>query len=157
MKTFIYIARNFFRRTVLLLSIVILPAWAIGQQVIGPMTVVLKPPYSSNYAAYENLTNHAIITLVGGPRALDIVLYGKLINLQSDWMIATRENYQGGKFTLGVNQTKVIINDVSSLLFLNRNNVDHSGVPDEVWSEILKTGQLPEGPYSFCVEAYYYD
>ncbi len=72
-------------------------------------------------------------------------------------MINTQPNYIGGIFSLGINQTKVLINDMPSMLFLNRNNVDHSGVPDEVWSEILKTGQLPEGPYSLCVEAYYYD
>ncbi|QQR96262.1 MAG: hypothetical protein IPJ93_06470 [Bacteroidota bacterium] len=32
--------------------------------------------------------------------------------------------------------------------------MDPSGVPDAVWSNILKTGQLPDGHYNFCVEAF---
>ncbi|HRP30585.1 MAG TPA: hypothetical protein PKV73_01780, partial [Agriterribacter sp.] len=153
MKTFIII-QQFLRKTLLLFGIVLFPAWGIGQS-LSSMNVLLKPPYSSNYSSYENLANHAIITLVGGGRAMDIVLHGQLSHMQGDWMINTQPNYIGGKFSLGINQTKVVINDIPSMLFLNRNNVEHTGVPDEVWAEIMKTGQLPEGPYRFCVTANY--
>ncbi len=131
------------------------PMWVMSQNsFLTSINVILKPPYSSNYSLYENLSNHAIITLVGGARPMDIVLYGTLVNTDRDLVIQTRSGYMGGAFNLGINQTKVIINDVPSMLFLNRNNVDPSGVPDAVWSNILKTGQLPDGHYNFCVEAF---
>lgn len=159
MKTFSFKTQLKLRKSCLILLFLSLPTWVLSQALptLTSINVMLKPPYSSNYSAYENLANHAIITLVGGQSPMDIVLHGQLTHLQGDWMINTQPNYIGGIFSLGINQTKVLINDMPSMLFLNRNNVDHSGVPDEVWSEILKTGQLPEGPYSLCVEAYYYD
>lgn len=154
MNTFLNIIQHLTRKCVLLFCVVLLPGIAFGQS-LSSMNVILKPPYSSNYSSYENLANHAIITLIGGQRAMDIVLYGTLTNAQTNFSITTRQGYQGGKFNLGINQTKVIINDVPSMLFLNRNNTDHSGISDEEWMRILKTGQLPEGSYRFCVQAYY--
>lgn len=140
---------TWFGRYFLLFCIIFIHANAICQT-IG-VSVVLKPPYSSNYATYENLANHAIITLVGFPRDVDIVLHGTLANTQSDLFIHTREQYSGGSFTLPANQTKVIINDVPKMLFMSRNNVEHGGIGDAQWQQILKDGQLPEGQYEFCV------
>ncbi|QQR96263.1 MAG: hypothetical protein IPJ93_06475 [Bacteroidota bacterium] len=62
------------------------------------INVILKPPYSSNYSLYENLSNHAIITLVGGARPMDILLYGTLVNTDRDLVIQTRSGYMGGAF-----------------------------------------------------------
>ena len=50
-----------------------------------------------------------------------------------------------------------MISDFASMLFLGRNNVEHLGIPDEEWVQILKTGQLPDGSYEFCVSAFWVD
>lgn len=159
MKNFCCKVQIKLRKSCLIFLLLYFPAnvWSQVLPSLASMNVIVKPPYSSNYSTYENLANHAIITLVGGQIPMDIVLYGSLVNTDLDMVIRTRDGYMGGKFTLGANQTKVIVNDVPSMLFLNRNNVDHSGVADEVWSQILKTGMLPDGHYSFCVTANYLD
>lgn len=123
-----------------------------GQTTIS-MNLVLQPPISSHYSVFENLANHAIITLTGGNAPANIVLHGTLTNLDADFMIMTRENYMGGSFLLGANQTKVMINEVDAVIFLGRNNVDHSNIANEQWMQILQNDQLPEGNYQLCVSA----
>lgn len=134
------------------LFIFLLPALSSAQTV--SLNVVLKPPFSSNYSAYENLSNYAIITMTGMPRDAEVYLTGSLANLQqSDFLIYTSTNYNpaGAIFTLPANQTKVIINDVTKMRFLGRNNVIHGGISDARWMDILQSDQLPEGQYELCV------
>ncbi|MCO5286492.1 MAG: hypothetical protein M9898_08775 [Chitinophagaceae bacterium] len=153
MKTFID-NTNKCRRWMLLFFIFILPAMVAAQNIVS-VNVVLKPPYSSNYSAYENLANRAIITLVGAPRNLDIYLTGSLANSQSDLFIYTSDDFlsSGVTFTLPASQTRVIMNDVSKMRFLARNNVIHQGISEPDWMSILQTDQLPEGQYELCVQA----
>lgn len=119
-----------------------------------PVTLVLQPPYSSNYSAYENLANRAIITLINGNQALDVVLHGSLTNMDRDFSLFTNETYTAGAFTLAAGETKVIINDFRAMRFLARNNVEHSGVPAETWAQMIQKDQLPEGQYELCVNAF---
>lgn len=158
MKTFIPGLKKILRKHNLFLFILLMPAFVSAQIVVSnevTMNVVLKPPYSANYSTYENLANHAIITLVGGERDMDLVLYGTLTNTQRrGFSISTRTNYTGGQFKLLAHQTKVMVADVPSMVFLGRNNVEHGVIQDEEWMQILKTGQLPEGTYELCVQAF---
>ena len=79
---------------------------------------MVKPPYSSKYSIYENLANHAIITIVGGAEPIRAIIYGTLTNDQTDLRIQTRQGYLGGSFQLGAGETKVLINDMQSMQFL---------------------------------------
>mgnify|MGYP003513155536 FL=1 len=145
------------RRAYLLFCLLSMYSFVLGQSLSIVKNVILKPPYSSNYSTFENLSNHAIITLLGSTQPMNIVLHGSLTNIQRDFRIVTKEAYLGGVFSLGSNQTKVMISDFASMLFLGRNNVEHLGIPDEEWVQILKTGQLPDGSYEFCVNAFWVD
>ncbi len=153
MKKNMYKTTFLLKKIIFLLCLLGIPAIIFSQNITA-VNIVVKPPYSSNYTTYENLANHAIITLVGGPEDVDVILYGSLANMQSDLFIHTSEQYTGGVFMLPANQTKVIINDVPKMLFLGRNNVVHNGIPDEQWMQILKDGQLPEGQYQLCVQVH---
>lgn len=128
-----------------------IPAFAFGQLV--NVNVVVTPPYSSNYSTYENLANHVIITLTGTARDMTVYLTGELISTQSDNSISTGPDYNpaGATFLLPARQTKVIINDISKMLFLNRRNVIHSGIDEQQWAQILRTDKLPEGQYRLCI------
>lgn len=142
------------RRWFTIFLIFILPVVATSQN-ISSISVVLKPPYSSNYSAYENLANRAIITIIGGLENTDIYLTGTLANTQSDFFIHTSSDYipTGVTFTVPANQPKVIINDVSKMRFLARNNVEHQGISEQDWANVLQNDQLPEGQYELCVQA----
>lgn len=153
MKTFIDNTKKC-RRWILLFFIFILPAMGVAQNIVS-VNVVLKPPYASNYSAYENLANRAIITLVGATRNLDIYLTGTLANTQSDFFVYTSDDFlsSGVTFTLPASQTRIIMNDVSKMRFLARNNVIHQGISEPDWMNILQNDQLPEGQYELCVQA----
>ncbi|HRB30559.1 MAG TPA: carboxypeptidase-like regulatory domain-containing protein [Ferruginibacter sp.] len=153
MKKNIYNKTPFLKKICFLFCLFFIPAISFCQ-LITSVNVVVRPPYSSNYTTYENLANHAIITLVGGPEDVSVILYGSLASDQTDFFIHTREGYNGGSFILHAHETKVIINDVPKMLFLSRNNVDHGNISDELWQQILKNGQLPEGQYQLCVQVH---
>ncbi len=153
MKTIVDNGAHKFGKWILYIFIFLLPSMISGQTI--SVNVVLKPPYSSNYSSYENLANHAIITLVGAPRNMDIYLTGTLANTQSDFFVYTSDDFipTGVTFTLPANQTKVIINDVSKMQFLARNNVIHQGISEPDWMNVLQNDMLPEGQYELCVQA----
>lgn len=153
MKTIIDIGTRKLGKWILYVFIFLLPGMVAGQTI--SVNVVLKPPYSSNYSTYENLANHAIITLIGAPRDVDIFLTGTLANTQSDFFVYTSEDFipTGVTFTLLANQTKVIINDVPKMQFLARNNVIHQGISEPDWMNVLQNDKLPEGQYELCVQA----
>ncbi|MBX2888326.1 MAG: hypothetical protein KF829_06705 [Ferruginibacter sp.] len=155
MKTKSFSVINIIKRSVFLLCL-IMSALLSKSQIAPPITVsfVLQPPYSSNYSSYENLSNRIIINLVGGARAQDIVLHGKLSNFDRDFSIATKQNYIGGVFNLGIAQPKTIINDPTQLRFLARNNIDRLSSSDADWTRLMSENQLPEGQYELCINAF---
>lgn len=155
MKTKSFSIINIIKRSVLLLCL-ISSALLSKSQIAPPITVsfVLQPPYSSNYSSYENLSNRIIINLVGGARAQDIVLHGRLSNTDRDFSIATKQNYIGGVFNLGIAQPKTIINDPTQLRFLARNNIDRLSSSDADWTRLMSENQLPEGQYELCINAF---
>lgn len=150
MKAFSYTMKKILKKYGILFALFTLPIFSIGQVQI-PVNVVMIPPYPSNYSSYENLANHAVITLMAYSEDLPIVLQGTLRS--GDFFIQTRGDYRGGLFTLRANTPKTITNEVASMQFLNRNNVTHGGISAEQWAKVLRTGELPEGQYEFCVQA----
>lgn len=123
------------------------------------VNVTLIPPYSSNYNSYENLANRAVITLVpvgfaNAPTSIPIVLHGTLMRTDESFGIQTKQDYQGGPMSLQNNVPRTITNDITAMQFLGRNNVEYLGASPEQWADVLRTGQLPEGDYRFCVAAY---
>lgn len=152
MKKIIDIANAILRKEFLCILVLFIPFLTNAQQRVA-VSVVMRPPYSANYAAYENLANHAIITITS-PIDMNVFLKGRLSNNQSDFFIATMEDYNptGAIISLKANQPVVVISDVSKMRFMARNVVTHGGMSDEAWAKLLRDGQLPEGQYDFCVE-----
>lgn len=158
MKPIVDNKANHLKKWFYFMFIFLLPTAVAGQNING-VSVVIKPPYSSNYSTYENLANHVIITLIGGPENTDIYLTGSITNPQTDFNIYTSTDYipTGAVFTLPANQTKVMINDAAKMRFLARNNVIHAGISDPQWMDILQNDELPEGQYELCIRAMRYD
>ncbi len=151
MKKIIDIAKAILKKKFLYILLLLTPVITNAQRVV--VNVVMRPPYSSNYASYENLANHAIITITS-PVDMNVFLKGRLSNNQSDFFIATMEDYNptGAIISLKANQPAVIISDVSKMRFMARNVVTHGGISDDAWAKLLRDGQLPEGQYDFCVQ-----
>ena len=115
------------------------------------ITVVAKPPVSSNFNEYADLSNKVIITLINtSPRPVDIMLHGKLA-LNSDRYIATNENYRPAvPIHLEPNIPKVIVTDPLQLSFLRKQIVFNTLIPAQ-WEEVQRTGLLPEGNWQLCI------
>ena len=103
-----------------LVNLMVVLSSAIRAQSVN-ITVVARPPVSSNFNEYADLSNKVIITLINtSPRPVDIILHGRLA-LNSDRYIATNENYKPSvPIHLEPNIPKVIVTDPLQLSFLRK-------------------------------------
>jgi len=118
------------------------------------VTVVAKPPVSSVFSEYADLSNKVIITVVNPNTSavIDrITLHGSL-KRTSDEFITTIENYAPSQLlTFNPLETKVFTVDPVQLRFL-RKEVVRSSFP-ELLPLVLKNDLLPEGNWELCVQA----
>lgn len=158
MKRFKHVKAKCRKMYGLMVIIFLFPLYVFSQDPVI-VNVTMIPPYSSAYGYYENLANHAVITLTLNSQQygdnLSIVLHGRLTFLDQNFTIETRQDYMGGSFQIQPNIPKVITNDVAAMQFLRRNNLESGSIENEIFTEILRTGQLPEGRYEFCVSAWW--
>ncbi|MBX3240705.1 MAG: carboxypeptidase regulatory-like domain-containing protein [Chitinophagaceae bacterium] len=118
------------------------------------VNVVVKPPVSSVFSEYGNLSNKVIITIQNlQNRAIDhIAFHGRLVKT-SDEFITTRYEYAPPVFmSFNPLETKTIMVDPVQLRFLRKEVVESSFTG--LMEEVLKTNLLPEGNWSLCVQAF---
>ncbi len=125
-------------------------SYTVQAQIVN-VTIVAKPPLSSNFNDYADLSNKVIITLINtSPRPVDIMLHGKLA-LNSDRYIATNESYKPAvPIHLEPNIPKVFVTDPQQLSFLKKQVVFNTLIPAQ-WQEVQQTGFLPEGNWQLCI------
>lgn len=119
------------------------------------VNLVVRPPASSVFSDYGDLSNKVIITMqnISGMSLNRIALHGSIV-LSSDFFITTQYEYAPPVFmSFAPGETKTIISDPAQLRFLNRNAID----PNEFTREVLKTNQLPEGNLTLCVQAFWFE
>ena len=114
------------------------------------VTPILVPPYSPFLTDYaesatinlQNTTN----------QSLEVKLTGHLEG-DSGYILFTKPNYLPPfAIELGPFESRTIFASTEAGGFLDLNNMENN-VPDNVQRNIYATGQLPEGNYSFCIEA----
>jgi hypothetical protein len=113
--------------------------------------VILNPPYTPYVANYLNLQNVGLLTLQNTTNGiLQVKLKGR-IDDGSGTFVKTKDGYRPlSAITLLPNQTKTLLG--SELAFFNRTNTE-TNAPTALQNSIIKDGILPEGNYTFCVQA----
>lgn len=122
-----------------------------AQRAQQTVSMVLKPPYTSRYSEFENLSNRIIITVINDNIPKSAIIHGVLTNNDQDKRIETRMDYATGIFNLAANETKVIFSDFQQLRFLGRNNTEIIGFSSEEWNQVLMKDMLPEGNWELCI------
>ena len=118
------------------------------------VTVIVKPPVSSVFSEYGDLSNKVIITVMNPNPTVAynrVMLHGSL-KRTSDEYITTLDNYAPAQLlTINPLETKVFTADPVQLRFLRR-EVVRSSFP-ELLTDVLKNNELPEGNWELCVQA----
>ncbi len=113
--------------------------------------VILNPPYTPYVANYLSLQNAGLLTLQNTTNTvLQVKLKGR-IDDGSGTYVKTKDGYRPlNAITLLPNQTKTLLG--SELAFFNRTNTE-TNAPTALQNSIIKDGILPEGNYTFCIQA----
>lgn len=138
----------------ILFSTFIFPVYAQQSRYFN-INVVVKPPASSVFSDYGDLSNKVIITVqnISGVQLNRVALHGRIV-LNPDLFITTQYEYAPSVLmSFAPGEIKTIISDPVQLRFLNRNAVEQN----EFTREILKNNQLPEGNLTLCVQVFWFE
>lgn len=121
------------------------------------MTLNLIPPYSAYVYNYADLTNQAIITLTNTTMEVKQVrLEGSLTNTSAGLFMRTNPGHQGtSPIILPPGGTVVLGTQPEHMNFLDPTN-SVTNTDQAMQQSIMQAGQLPEGMYTLCIEAYAY-
>ncbi|MCC7400363.1 MAG: carboxypeptidase regulatory-like domain-containing protein [Chitinophagaceae bacterium] len=117
------------------------------------VTVVVKPPASSVFSEYSDLSNKVIITIqntVNRP-VNRIFLHGRLVKTSDEFITTLEDYYPSQLLSFNPFETKTLIVDPVQLRFL-RKDVVRGSFP-ELLQQVLQTDLLPEGNWTLCVTA----
>lgn len=131
------------------------PTWLRAQEVV--VTLNLIPPYSAYVYNYADLTNQAIITLTNTTMEVKQVrLEGSLTNTSAGLFMRTNPGHQGASpIILPPGGTVVLGTQPEHMNFLDPTN-SVTNTDQAMQQSIMQAGQLPEGMYTLCIEAYAY-
>ena len=118
------------------------------------VTPMITPPYSPYLYDYED---ELILSLVNNTnRTLRLKLSGHLEN-DRGMAVFTEPGFMPVEaIVLAPFESRTLFASTESQGFLDRRNIEIMA-PAEVEANVLRTGILPEGNYSFCVQALDYD
>ncbi|MBX3239887.1 MAG: carboxypeptidase regulatory-like domain-containing protein [Chitinophagaceae bacterium] len=121
------------------------------------VSITLKPPYSSSISDYYHLENKAVIVITNSSSAaLNIKLGGSIVNESRGVYVRTNPDWQPpAPISLAPFATTTIIANPDAMRFLDQSNATTNANSDML-ATIVRTGRLPEGAYSICVDAYDY-
>lgn len=134
----------------------LLPALIRAQEVIVTLNII--PPYSAYVYDYADLTGQAVITLTNTTTEVKQVrLEGSLTNTTAGLFVRTEPGHQGpSPIILPAGGSVVLSTQPGVMDFLAPEYVT-TNADQSVQQAIVQTGQLPEGMYTLCVEAYAYN
>lgn len=143
-------------RLFLVVGILLLPTLLRAQEII--ITLNITPPYSAYVYNYADLTNQAIITLANTTQELKQVrLEGSMTNATAGLFVRTEPGHRGPQpITVPPGGSVVLSSQPGLMDFLDPQYVT-TNADDAVQQAIVQSGQLPEGVYRLCVEAYDYN
>jgi hypothetical protein len=145
------------------LRLVALPILATGllfaaraQDVIITLNIV--PPYSAYVYDYADLTGQAVITLTNTTTELkEVRLEGSMTNTTAGLFVRTEPGHRGPQAIVLPPGGSVVLSTQPEVMdFLDAEYVT-TNADQDVQQAITQTGQLPEGMYTLCVEAYDYN
>jgi hypothetical protein len=132
------------------------PTLLRAQEVI--ITLNLIPPYSAYVYDYADLSGVAVITLTNTTSEVKQVrLEGSLTNATADLFVRTEPGHRGpSPIVVPPNGSVVLSSQPGVMDFLAPEFVT-TNADQSVQQGIVQTGQLPEGLYRLCVEAFDYN
>lgn len=138
------------------LAIAVIPIMTSAQQV--NVSTTLRPPYSALLDDYRKLENKAVIILSNTTgQTQQVRLLGSITNETRGLYIQTYRDFRPAMpITLPPFGSTTVTANPDAMRFLDVGNVD-TNVDDALQQTITRTGQLPEGVYRICVEAYEYN
>lgn len=119
------------------------------------VSTTLRPPYSSLIDDYRRLENKAVIILTNtSSQNVQVRLAGSISNDTRGLFIRTKADFRPSMpISLPPFGTTTITANPDAMRFLDVGNVD-TNVDDALQQTITRTGQLPEGVYRICVDAF---
>ncbi len=138
------------------LTVLLAAAWRPAAAQVT-VSFTLRPPYSSAVADYYHLENKAVIVLTNGSStALDVKLGGSITNEQRGVYVRSNPDWQpAAPITLAPFGTVTLVANAEAMRFFDQANAT-TNANDAMLANIVRTGQLPEGTYTICVDAYDY-
>lgn len=134
----------------------LLPALLRAQEIIITLNII--PPYSAYVYDYADLTGQAIITLTNTTTEVkEVRLEGSMTNSTAGLFVRTNPGHRGpAPIVVPAGGSVVLSSQPGSMDFLDPQNVT-TNADELVQRSIVQSGQLPEGVYRLCVEAYDYN
>ncbi|MCW5900713.1 MAG: hypothetical protein KIT10_15760 [Flavobacteriales bacterium] len=127
-----------------------------AQQII--VSLNLLPPYSAYVYDYADLSGQAIITLTNTTMDLkEVRLEGSLVNVSAGVFIRTEAGHRGASPILVPPGGTVVLGTQPGVLDFFDPQYVTTNASQSTQQAIVQTGQLPEGLYQLCVEAFDYN
>lgn len=142
-------------RQLLFICVLLLPTLLRAQEVIVTLNII--PPYSAYVYDYADLTGQAVITLTNTTTEVKQVrLEGSLTNSTAGLFVRTEPGHQGPSPIILPPGGSVVLSTQPGVMDFLAPEYVTTNADQSVQQAIVQTGQLPEGVYTLCVEAYAY-
>ncbi len=133
--------------------------WHCAQAQVS-VQVLVPPPYSPYLYDYQEqfADRNAIVLTNMARQNVTVMLRGELQGRNNGIRVYTSPNYRPARpIELVAGQSQRFTLAESNQDYLDRNNLEVSGVDDATRNQILTSGLLPPGSYDLCILAYRYD
>lgn len=134
----------------------LLPNLLRAQEIIITLNII--PPYSAYVYNYADLSNHALITLTNTTQELkEVRLEGSMTNATANLFVHTDPGHRGPQPIMVPAGGSTVLSSQPGLMDFLATQYVTTNADQSVQQAIVQTGQLPEGVYRLCVEAYDYN
>jgi len=120
------------------------------------VNVNIVPPYSAKLYKYAKLEKRIIITLINNTSSTYSIMLTGSIEGDNGVEVYTKEGYRPSSPIIVPPGTRVLNSENANSNFLDKNNVEIVAL-GKIKNMILKDGIIPEGMYSFCIQALDYN
>jgi len=140
------------RNLLLLFATILVLANALEAQNQVLVTVSISPPFSHRFSDYAQYRTQTFLSLTNTTQQdLQMKVLCEISGQGTGFFLKTRLDYVPNQvITLAPGETRQF-NGGSLTGYLDRNNTE-SNIPDDVETEILRTGLLPQDIYDYCIE-----
>ena len=115
------------------------------------VSISVNPPYSADALDYFNSPTQTTLTLINTSQQIQSVfLAGSLRNLSTDQSVTIRNDIIPSVPTLNLNPGVTVLTGVDLQIYLDETALQFTGITQQ---EALN-GNLPEGEYQLCLQAY---